>query len=109
MSSIEERLNELEKATRQTTDNYWRIQGYLNALELVVLSDLYNFAKTQPHPFQWVQDFVEGMRQSSGSLIPDVDNGGEGNRLLKETKFALDGFLEQVVRHAGQLPGAPRV
>ncbi len=64
-----------------------------------------NLAKTQPDPFQWVQDYVEAMRQTSKGLLPDVDDPGKGDRLMKETRDALDELLSQLIQHAGTLKG----
>lgn len=101
----EERI--VEKAMHQMADRYWRFQGRFNALELAALAGVHNLAKTQPNPFEWVQAYVAAMRQTARTLIPDVDNQSDGARLLKETKIGIDEFLEQVVAHAGNLPGAP--
>ncbi|WP_179879920.1 hypothetical protein [Bradyrhizobium ottawaense] len=103
----EERIAELEKAMHKMADHYWRFQGRLNALELAALVGVHNLAKTQANPFEWVQAYVEAMRQTGRTLIPDVDSQSDGARLLKETKNGIDEFLEQVVAHAGNLPGAP--
>jgi hypothetical protein len=67
-----------------------------------------NFAKLQSKPFQWIQDYLEAMRQTSKGLIPLTDDPSKDDRLLVETKTAVDEFLEQLVMQAGRLPGAPQ-
>lgn len=90
-----------------TEEQFWRLQGRLNAIELVILSDIYNLAKTQPTPFLWVQEFIAAMGKSGKTLVPDAMTAEDGDRLKRETKAALDDFLADVARHAGQLKGAP--
>jgi hypothetical protein len=88
-------------------NQFWRLQGRINAIELILLSEVFNLAKTQPNPFQWVQDYLAAMRQTAQTLTPDVMGPEQGERLKRETRAALEEFLEQMVRHAGQLKGAP--
>ena len=103
----DKRVSELERAMKEMAEHYWRFQGRINALEIVSSLAVFNLAKTQPNPFQWVQDYVEAMRITSRGLIPDVDDQNKGARLKQETRTAIDEFLEQLVRQAGQLKGAP--
>ena len=105
---LESKIAALEQNAREMADHYWRFQGRLNALEITATLGVMNFAKLQPNPFQWVQDYVEAMRVMSRSLIPDTDDPGKRDRVLSETTNAIDEFLEQLVRNAGQLPGAPQ-
>lgn len=93
---------------RKLEEQYWRIQGRLNAVEWILTSEIFNMAKMQPNPFGWIQAFVEAGRQTSQGLKPDLMPEGEAVRLVDETRRAYDEFLEQIVLHAGQLPGAPR-
>jgi hypothetical protein len=101
------RLTELEAAVRQTAEHYWRFQGRINALELLSMLGVLNLAKTQPNPFQWIQDYVEAMRVTTRTLTPDVDDRSKGDRAVAETKSALEELLEQLIAQAGQLKGAP--
>lgn len=86
-------------------DDWYRLQGHLNAIEIILLSDIYNFAKTQRDPFQWIQAFIEAIRQTSKTLIPDAMDEEAGAKLKRETRASLDAFLESLVRHAGPLKG----
>ncbi|WP_315729137.1 hypothetical protein [Bradyrhizobium sp. SZCCHNS2015] len=105
--TTEERLQNLEAAVGQMVERYWRFQGWMNALEMVVCADVMNLAKMQPRPFEWIQAYLAAMRQSASTLTPDVDNQAKGARLTRETRHALDEFLSGLVEQAGQLPGAP--
>ena len=108
MADEDKRLAELEYVMRQMTDHFWRFQGRINALELVSTLEVFNMAKMQPNPFQWLQDYVEAMRVTLRSIKkPDVDDPAEGERLLVETRTSLEEFLERLVSRAGELKGAP--
>jgi hypothetical protein len=51
---------------------------------------------------------IEATHQTShATLVPEVMDESEGNRLTRGTVVALDEFLEQTGRLAGQLRGAP--
>ena len=65
-----------------------------------------NFAKLQPYPLSFIQDYVESMRQTSKSLLADVDNPAAGDRLKSEGVNAIDRYLGQLLEHAGQFKGA---
>ncbi|MDH6259033.1 hypothetical protein [Bradyrhizobium sp. BR13661] len=91
-----------------TEDQFWRIQGRLNAIELLLMSEIFNMARLQPDPFPWMQRFIEATRFTSRGLAPDIMPDNEAARLTRETRDAVDEFLEQVVVHAGHLPGAPQ-
>jgi hypothetical protein len=80
-SRVAKCLAELEKYSHQMANHYWRFQGRINAMELVATLATINFAKTQPDPFQFVQDYVESMRQTSSSLLPEVDDPNNADRL----------------------------
>jgi hypothetical protein len=47
------------------------------------------------------------LQTSKATLVPEVVDESEGNRLTRGTVVALDEFLEQTARLAGQLAGAP--
>jgi hypothetical protein len=103
----EQRLKNLETAMHQMSDHYWRFQGRINALELIATLATLDFAKTQPNPFQFIQDYIAAMRVTSSKLTPDVDDPTKGDRLRFETKDSIDHFLAELLQHAGQLKGAP--
>ena len=105
--TTDERLASLEKTMQEAADHNWRTQGRLNALELVATAGTLNFAKLQHNPFQWIQDYIESMRQASKTMVPDVNEQSKGDRLLRETRDAIDEILQQLVQQAGQLKGAP--
>ena len=107
MADDDKRLAELEYVMRQMTEHFWRFQGRINALELLATLDVFNMAKMQPNPFQWLQDYVEAMRVTLSSLTPDVGDPAKGERLLVETRTSLEEFLERLVSRAGELKGAP--
>jgi hypothetical protein len=107
MPTDSERIAELEKYAHQMANHYWRFQGRINAMELVATLATINFAKTQPDPFQFIQDYVESMRQTSSSLLPEVDDPNNADRLVSETKNAVDDFLAQLIQVSGQLKGGP--
>ena len=107
MADNDKRVAELEYVMRQMTEHFWRFQGRINALELLATLDVFNMAKMQPNPFQWLQDYVEAMRVTLRSLKSDVDDPAEGERLLVETQTSLEEFLERLVSRAGELKGAP--
>jgi len=51
---------------------------------------------------------IEATHQTSkATLVPEVVDESEGNRLMRGTVVALDEFLEQTARLADQLRGAP--
>jgi (p)ppGpp synthase/HD superfamily hydrolase len=102
-----ERIAKLEQFARETTDHYWRFQGRLNAHELVLTVGTLNFAKMQREPFKFIQDYVAAMRSTSSNLVPEVDDATKADRLISETKNAIDDFLAELLRSAGQLKGAP--
>jgi gamma-glutamyltranspeptidase len=103
----EERIANLENTMQQMADHYWRFQGRINALELIATLATLDFAKLQPNPFQYVQEYVEAMRQTTKGLTPDVDDPSKAPRLASETRHAIDDYLQQLVGNAGQLKGAP--
>ena len=76
-------------------------------MEIIASLAVFNTAQTQPDPFHWLQAFVEIMRNSMRGLGPKVDDQSKTKRLVLKTKTALEEFLEQVVREAGQLKGVP--
>lgn len=90
-----------------TDDQFWRIQGHLNAIELILQLGVLNLAQTQQNPFMWVQQYLEAVRQSGATLMPDVMEPSEAKRLKVETKAALDDFLSDLIGRAGGLKGAP--
>ncbi|WP_315758912.1 hypothetical protein [Bradyrhizobium sp. SZCCHNRI2007] len=102
-----ERIANLERFAHDMADRFWRFQGRLNALELTVTSGTLNFAKIQENPFQFVQEYVEAMRQTTKSLLADVDDPGKADRLTSETRDAMDELLAQLLQSSGQLKGAP--
>ena len=84
------------------------VSGKNQCAELVSTLEVFNMAKMQPNPFQWLQDYVEAMRVTLRSIKkPDVDDPAEGERLLVETRTSLEEFLERLVSRAGELKGAP--
>jgi 16S rRNA U1498 N3-methylase RsmE len=103
----DERIAALEQFARDVAEHSWRFQGRLNALELAVTIGTLNFAKSQPNPFQWVQDYVEAMRQSSKALVPDIDDPTKRDRLVSETRDGIDELLTLLIQQAGSLKGAP--
>jgi len=103
----EDRITNLEDAMHQMADHYWRFQGRINALELIAMLATLDFAKSQPNPFEFIQAYVEAMRQTTKGLIPDVDDATKAPRLASETRHAIDDFLQQLISNAGQLKGAP--
>jgi hypothetical protein len=103
----EERIANLENAMQQMGDHYWRFQGRINALELIATLAVLDFAKLQQNPFQYVQAYAEAMRQTTKTLIPDVDDQSKANRVVSEMRNAIDDHLHQVIANAGQLKGAP--
>ena len=107
MADDDKKVAELEYVMRQMTEHFWRFQGRINALELLATLDVFNMAKMQPNPFQWLQDYVEAMRVTLRSLTPDDDDPAKGERLLVETRTSLEEFLERLVSRAGELKGAP--
>lgn len=102
-----ERLTALETFAHQMSDHYWRFQGRINALELTAMLATLDFAKMQPEPFQFIQQYVAAMRVTSSRLLPDTDDPAKGGRVKSETVNAIDDFLADLLRHAGQLKGAP--
>lgn len=92
---------------KEIADQFWRLQGRVNALEVLMVLEVLNFSKLQPNPFQWIQEYLEAVRLTGKGMIPDVDDPAKAPRLLRETKTALDEFLESLVRGAGTLKGAP--
>jgi hypothetical protein len=102
-----DRLAALERNAAEMANHYWRFQGRINALELIATLATLDFAKLQPNPFEYIQAYVEAMRQTTKGLTPDVDDQGKGARLISETRHAIDDHLQQILMHAGQLKGAP--
>jgi hypothetical protein len=107
MTDTEQRIADLEIIAKHIVSQLWRLQGRMNAMEMVATLAVFNIAQTQPNPFHWVQAYVETMRKSTRSLVPEVDDQSKAERLLVETRTALEEFLTQVVREAGQLKGSP--
>ncbi len=107
MATDSERIAALEQFARDMAEHYWRFQGRMNALETITVLGTLNFAKMQPQPFQFIQDYVEAMRQTSKSLVPDVDDPSKADRLIAETRDGIDEFLAQLLQAASQLKGAP--
>jgi hypothetical protein len=100
-------ITELVHHNRAIYDQLWRLQGRLNALELIATLATLDFAKLQLKPFEYVQAYVEAMRQTTKGLTPDVDDQSNAPRLVSETRHAIDDYLQQLITNAGQLKGAP--
>ena len=102
-----DRITKLEQAMTAMTNHYWRFQGRINALETIAVQATLDFSKMQPEPFKFVQAYVAAMRVTSSHLLPDTDDPAKAERVISETKNAIDDFLADLLRHAGQLKGAP--
>ena len=85
----EQRIKNLENAMQQMFDHYWRFQGRIHALEVLATLAVFDRASLDANPFEWVQNYVRVVETK------------------QETKIAIDEFLEQLVRMASALKGAP--
>lgn len=98
---------DIERVLRQVSNDLWALQGRINALQLVAMLSVLDHAKTQPHPFQWIQDYLAAMRVTMRGLTADVEDPSKGDRTVREMRGALEEFLAELLSHAGQLKGAP--
>jgi len=107
MMDQEDRIANLEQAMHQMAANYWRIQGRINALEIIAGQAILDYANLANNPFEWIQTYVKSMETTRKSLIPDVDDQPKGERLREETVIAIDEFLETLLGQSDRLKGAP--
>ena len=104
MPTDTERLSALENAVQHLSDSIWRLQGRINALETVALTSIMDRAKIDANPPQWIQTYVANMKITLATLLPDVEDQSKANRLLSETRLALEEALEQLLIHSGKDP-----
>src|SRR6185437_9926090 len=95
MTNEEQRIVELRKTMHQMVDHY------IKSLEILINQVALN--RANPSPLQWVQAYLEDMRTTLKTLIPDQT---KERRPQVETRVAIE-ELEGLLLQADQLKKAP--
>jgi hypothetical protein len=94
--NMETRVAELERATHAMAAHYWRFQGRINAVEMLLTLMLAMEAQERVgQPF--ITQFVANARAALDRLMPDVDDPAKADQLRAETRTAAEEFLEQLL------------
>lgn len=85
---------------RAIGEGLWKLQGRINALELVTGQAIEDGAKHYQDPKLYIREFVERARRRALPLA-DVDDPTKAERTIKERDEALEEFLTHLVAVTG--------
>lgn len=95
-------ITDMANALRSLSAAAWRLQGRINALELICLQTIEDTARLHDDPKAYMRRYVERARARALSLA-DVDDAAKAEQTIRERDIALDDFLTQVLERAGDL------